>query len=81
MPLYDFLCEGCGPFEQWRPVSDPGAHCPACSAPFEGRISGVVDIPNACCSLYLPTAIFDIDIRPTADGPTPTDRGTSALTS
>jgi len=51
------------------------------SAPIEGRISGVVDIPNACCSLYLPTAIFDIDIRPTADGPTPTDRGTSALTS
>ena len=51
------------------------------SAPIEGRISGVVDIPNACCSLYLPTAIFDIDIRPTADGPTPMDRGTSALTS
>ena len=49
------------------------------SAPIEGRISGVVDIPNACCSLYLPTAIFDIDIRPNADGPTPTDRGTSAL--
>jgi formamidase len=51
------------------------------SAPIEGRISGVVDIPNACCSLYLPTAIFDIDIRPTAGGPTPADRGTSALTS
>ena len=32
-------------------------------------MSGVVDIPNACCSLYLPTAIFDFDIRPTADGP------------
>jgi formamidase len=51
------------------------------SAPIEGRISGVVDIPNACCSLYLPTAIFDFDIRPTADGPTPSDRGTSALAS
>ena len=48
------------------------------SAPIEGRISGVVDIPNACCSLYLPTAIFDIDIRPTADGPTATDRGAAA---
>jgi formamidase len=33
------------------------------SAPIEGRLSGVVDIPNACCSLYLPTAIFDFDIR------------------
>ena len=31
MPLYDFVCEGCGPFEQWRPVSDPGARCPSCS--------------------------------------------------
>jgi formamidase len=34
------------------------------AAPIEGRVSGVVDIPNACCSLYLPTAIFDFDIRP-----------------
>jgi len=50
------------------------------SAPIEGRISGVVDIPNACCSLYLPTAIFDIDIRPNADGPTPSDRGAAAST-
>ena len=25
------------------------------AAPIEGRVSGVVDIPNACCSLYLPT--------------------------
>ncbi len=48
------------------------------SAPIEGRISGVVDIPNACCSLYLPTAIFDIDIRPNADGPTSSDRGAAA---
>ena len=40
------------------------------SAPIEGRISGIVDIPNACCSLYLPTEIFDFDIRPTKDGPT-----------
>jgi formamidase len=51
------------------------------SAPIEGRISGVVDIPNACCTLYLPTAIFDVDIRPSQAGPTPTDRGSCALTS
>ena len=49
------------------------------SAPIEGRISGVVDIPNACCSLYLPTAIFDFDIRPTADGPMKADRGQCAV--
>lgn len=34
-------------------------------APVEGRISGIVDIPNACCTLALPTAIFDKDILPT----------------
>jgi formamidase len=34
------------------------------TAPVEGRISGVVDIPNACCTLALPTEIFDFDIRP-----------------
>lgn len=34
-------------------------------APVEGRISGIVDVPNACCTLALPTAIFDQDILPT----------------
>ena len=33
-------------------------------APVEGRISGIVDIPNACCSIYLPTEIFQRDILP-----------------
>jgi formamidase len=51
------------------------------SAPIEGRISGIVDIPNACCSLYLPTAIFDFDIRPTKEGPTSASRGNPARTS
>ncbi|MBE1605252.1 formamidase [Actinopolymorpha pittospori] len=51
------------------------------SAPIEGRISGIVDIPNACCTLYLPTAIFDFDVRPNAGGPKSTDRGRAALTS
>ena len=39
------------------------------TAPIEGRISSVVDIPNACCTLWLPTDIFDFDIMPTDDGP------------
>lgn len=51
------------------------------SAPIEGRISGIVDIPNACCSLYVPTAIFDFDVRPTADGPVSGERGKAAITS
>ncbi|AJK47042.1 formamidase [Burkholderia plantarii] len=38
-------------------------------APVQGHISGVVDIPNACATLWLPTGIFDFDIRPNAEGP------------
>jgi formamidase len=34
-------------------------------APVEGRVSGIVDIPNACCTLAIPTEIFDKDILPT----------------
>ena len=39
------------------------------TAPVEGRISGIVDIPNACATLYLPTEIFKFDIKPNASGP------------
>jgi formamidase len=39
------------------------------TAPVQGHISGVVDIPNACATLYLPTEIFDFDIKPGANGP------------
>ena len=36
----------------------------------QGHISGVVDVPNACATLWLPTQIFDFDINPNASGPT-----------
>jgi formamidase len=39
------------------------------TAPIEGRISGIVDIPNACATLALPTEIFAFDIKPNAKGP------------
>lgn len=39
------------------------------TAPGEGLISGIVDFPNACCTIYIPTDIFDFDIRPSAAGP------------
>jgi formamidase len=45
------------------------------TAPIEGRVSGIVDYPNACCSVFIPTEIFDFDIRPSADGPTVKIRG------
>jgi formamidase len=34
-------------------------------APVEGRVSGIVDIPNACCTVAIPTEIFDMPILPT----------------
>jgi formamidase len=39
-------------------------------APVEGRIGGVVDIPNACVSMAIPTDMFEFDINPNASGPT-----------
>jgi formamidase len=39
------------------------------TAPVQGHISGVVDIPNACATLWLPTDIFDGDLMPGPDGP------------
>ncbi len=51
------------------------------TSPIEGRIGGVVDVPNASCSVFLPTEIFDFDIRPGGDGPKKVDRGEVAVTS
>ncbi|KZM51869.1 formamidase [Labrenzia sp. OB1] len=39
------------------------------TAPVQGHISGVVDIPNACATLWLPTDIFEFDMMPGSDGP------------
>ncbi len=50
------------------------------TAPVEGRISGIVDIPNAVCTLYIPMEIFEFDIRPSAGGPRVEDRGQVAVT-
>ena len=35
------------------------------TAPVEGRVAGVVDIPNAAVSIYIPTEIFKRNILPT----------------
>lgn len=47
--------------------------------PLEGRLSGVVDIPNACATIAIPTQVFNFDILPTAQGPIAKDRGKLAL--
>ena len=39
------------------------------TAPVQGHISGVVDVPNACATLWLPTDIFEFDIMPGSNGP------------
>ncbi|RJE78975.1 formamidase [Paracoccus sp. JM45] len=43
------------------------------TAPVQGHISGVVDVPNACATLWLPTDIFEngSKLMPSSDGPTP----------
>src|SRR5690606_9793841 len=51
------------------------------TAPVEGRISGIVDIPNAVCTLYVPTEIFEFDVTPTAGGPVVVERGQAAMPS
>ncbi len=40
------------------------------TAPVQGHISGIVDIPNVCATLFLPTEIFNFNIDPCAEGPT-----------
>jgi formamidase len=48
------------------------------AAPIEGRLSGVVDIPNACATVYIPTAIFDFPVAPSSNGPVRIDPGPGA---
>ncbi|MCW0213106.1 MAG: acetamidase/formamidase family protein [Pseudonocardia sp.] len=55
--------------------SDIQAYMILGAAPIEGRLSGVVDIPNSCSTVYIPTAIFDIDVRPGKNGPAQIDPG------
>ena len=56
----------------------PGLHDPGFGAD-RGRLSGVVDIPNSCSTVYIPTEIFDIDIRPSAKGPAQIEPGMDVL--
>ena len=49
------------------------------TAPVEGRISGIVDIPNSITTIYVPTEIFDFDIKPNSKGPVKKNRKQIAL--
>lgn len=48
------------------------------AAPIEARYSGVVDIPNACATLYIPTEIFDFDVYPSDEDLVTRDLGGQA---
>lgn len=48
------------------------------AAPIEARYSGVVDIPNACATLYIPTEIFDFDVYPSDEDLVTRDLGRQA---
>ena len=55
--------------------SDIQAYMILGAAPIEGRLSGVVDIPNSCSTVYIPTAIFDFPVAPSSSGPHQIDPG------
>jgi len=39
------------------------------AAPIESRINNIVDVPNSCVSIAIPTDIFVFDITPSEEGP------------
>jgi len=55
--------------------SDIQAYMILGASPIEGRLSGVVDIPNSCSTVYIPSAIFDFDVAPSAEGPFQVEQG------
>ena len=57
MPIYEFLCETCGPFEYWRSFEEVGNPmlCPACKAIARRVYSlpGLVKTPPALANARL----------------------------
>jgi formamidase len=45
------------------------------TAPVEGRINGITDIPNCCTTVSVPTEIFNFELVPSHHGPTKKNRG------
>lgn len=50
------------------------------AAPVEGRIGGIVDIPNCCATIGVPTEIFDFDVYPSKEDIVSMDLGRQAST-
>ena len=45
-------------------LTGPQAYMLLTAAPVEGRIGGIVDIPNCAATVSIPTEIFEVDITP-----------------
>ena len=61
---YKNACLNCIEYLKQCGYSGEQAYLLLGAAPVEGRISGIVDVPNACCTIYLPTEIFEHSIEP-----------------
>lgn len=57
------------------------AHLLLSAAPVESHVAAIVDSPNACVTMGLPTKIFDRDITPNANGLERRDYGQAAIRS
>ena len=57
------LHRGLGPGSEGAPFDLPPAavqvYLLLSCCPCEGKIAAIVDVPNACCTIAIPTAIFD----------------------
>ncbi|ORY77583.1 Acetamidase/Formamidase [Leucosporidium creatinivorum] len=57
------------------------AHLLLTAAPIEAHVAALVDVPNACVTIGLPTAIFDRSILPTPEGLEKREYGQAAIRS
>lgn len=61
MPTYDYLCEVCGPFEEFQSISaEPLKTCPKCGAAVKKLISKNVNI------IFKGSGFYTTDNRPSS---------------
>ena len=62
-------------------VTDSASDLLLSAAPVDAHVGAIVDVPNACITMGIPTAIFDRDIMPHPDGIEKRNYGQAALRS
>ena len=59
MPTNDYLCEGCGPFEEWQNITAPTLDlCPKCSGKVKRLISKNISV------IFKGSGFYTTDNRP-----------------